>query len=89
MVEDPDADRLENAHQPAGDQLVRGGHLRHSARMLMRQDQSGRIPLERFLHHLARIDGGAVDRAAEEFDELDEPMAGVECPTSARSASIP
>jgi hypothetical protein len=46
--------------------------------MLMRQDQSGRVPLEGLLHHLARIDGGAVDRAAEELDELDESMPVVE-----------
>ena len=44
----------------------------------MRQDQSRRVPLEGLLHDLARIDGSAVDRAAEELHELDEPMPVVQ-----------
>ena len=78
MVQDPDPDRLEGADESPGNQLIRRGDLRHSTRMLMREHQRGRIPLERLLHDLARIDGGAVDRAAEELHELDEAMPVVE-----------
>ena len=78
MVQDADPDGLEGTDEFSGNQLISGGHLGDSARMLMSQDQSGRVPLEGFLHYLARIDGGAVDRAAEELDELDETVPVVE-----------
>jgi len=38
MVEHTDPDGLEGTHELTGDQLVSGGYLSHSARVLMRQD---------------------------------------------------
>ena len=78
MIENADLDERQRLLQPPCDELVGRRDLSDTARVGVCQDQGRRVPGERLAHHLARVDRGAVDRAAEELDELDEPMAVVE-----------
>src|SRR2546430_7750708 len=51
------------------DELVGRRDLSDTARVGVRQDQGRRVPGERLAHDLARVDRGAVDRAAERSEE--------------------
>ena len=40
----------------------------------MRQDHRSGVVLEGFLHHFTRVNAGAIDRAAKEFQAFDQSM---------------
>ncbi len=48
----------------------------------MSDDQGGGVLLQGELHDLAGVHAGAIDRAAEELLELDQPVALVEIETA-------
>ncbi len=63
---------------PLGDQFVGLAGLGDARRMIVGDDHGGGIALQRELHDLARMHARAIDRAAEQLLELNEPMALVE-----------
>ena len=72
-----DVDESERVRQALGDELVHTRRIGTSCG-IVDQVVADNIELQGGLDDFARVDGGAVDRAAEEFDVLDQPMAAVE-----------
>jgi hypothetical protein len=78
VIEQPDIDQLEGRLQAPGDAFVGLAGFGNAGRMIVGKDNSGGIDRQRLLYNLARIDTGAVDRAAKQFIEAQHPMPVVE-----------
>src|SRR6185295_13803625 len=78
MVEGPDVDQRQRLLQCLGQQLVGARGLGGAGRVVVREDDRGRIVAERGLHNLARIDAGLRQRTLEQFLGRDQPVLAVE-----------
>ena len=78
MVENPHVDERQRVAQAVGDELVGLRRLGHARGVVVGEDHGGRVAAQRFLDHLAGVDGGAVDGAAKERHEFDDAVAVVE-----------
>ena len=78
VIEHADVHQLQGFAQPARDQLVGVTGFGDAGRMVMRQDDRRGIARQRLLHDLARMHAGAVDSAAEQLIESDQPMPVVQ-----------
>ena len=65
MVEQPDLDERQGLGELQGNAAIGLARLRHPRGMIVAEDHGGRVVGEGALDDLARIDGCAVDRAAE------------------------
>ena len=78
VVEDPDVEERERFLEAAGDELVGLAGLGNAGRVIMEEDHGGGVGLEHHARDLARVYGGAGDRATEEDLRADEAVTSVE-----------
>ena len=78
VVERADVDQRERLLERRGQKLVRARGLRDAARMVVREDDAGRVVRERRLDDFARVDAGLRERAAKELARGDQPILAVE-----------
>ena len=78
VVKHPNIDELQSILQPSGDQLVRRARLCNTRGVVVCQQARGGIMPQGFLHHFARMDARAIDRATEEILALDDSMPAIE-----------
>src|SRR5207248_11629885 len=70
--------QAEGLLEPPRDELVRLARFEHSGGMVVREDHRRRIVQQRLAQHLAGMHSGAVDGAAKQLLEGDEPVPVVE-----------
>ena len=78
VIEHPDIQERQRFLQAPRNELIRLAGLEHPGRMVVRKDHRRGVVPQRLPQHLARMHAGAVDRAAEELLEGDQPVAVVE-----------
>ena len=59
-------------------QLVGGGRFGYAAHVVVKRYQTGRVVLNRDLHHFPGMNTGAIDRAVEELFNSDEPISDID-----------
>src|SRR5580698_7722215 len=82
VIEHTDVDQLQRLAQAARDELIGMAGLGDSGGVVVREDDGGRVAGECLLHHLARMHAGAVDGAAKQFLESDQPVPVVQVQTA-------
>ena len=75
MIEHADIDQRQRIAQAVGDQFVGLAGFRDARGMIVREDHRRCIAAQRLLDDLAGMDARAIDRAAEQLNEGDEPVA--------------
>src|SRR5438105_6912350 len=78
VIEHADVHQAEGLLEPPRDELVRLARLEHSGGVVVREDDRRRIVHQRLAQHLPGMHSGAVDGAAKQLLEGDEPVAVVE-----------
>jgi len=82
MIEDTHVEECERLLQPPRDELIRLARLEDSRGVVVGEDHGGGIVAQGLPQHLARVDAGAIDGAAEELLERNETVAVVEIETA-------
>lgn len=78
MVEHANVEKGKSLGEFQRDGSVGLGWLGDPRGMVMREDDGGRVEVQRFLGDFARMHGRTVDRTAEEFAVLDQPVTCIE-----------
>jgi len=78
VIEYEDVHERQQVLEAAGDEVVRRARLEGTGRMVVCKDYRRRVMVERLPQHVPGMDLSAIDRAAEELLEGDEPAAAVE-----------
>jgi len=78
VIDDADIHKRESVSNFPGDELVGRTGLRHTARVIVRQDARRCISPKRFLHDLTGMDARTIDRASEEVLAVDHPVPAIE-----------
>src|SRR6516162_1729512 len=78
MIDDPNVHQRQRIAQAPGNKFIRLTRLGDAGRMVVREYQRRRAPLERAFHHLARIHARAIDRAAEQLLKPEQAVPVVE-----------
>ena len=76
MIEDANVEQGERVLQSGRDQFIRRRGFRGSGRMAVGEECGGGMAGQGFLHDFTRVHGGLIDRAAEEFDVVDQLESG-------------
>src|ERR1700675_2534174 len=82
VIEQADVDQRERFLDSLGDQFVGLTRFGDAGRVIVRDDDRGRIALQSQLDDFARMHAGAVDRAAKQFLKLNQAMALIEVETA-------
>jgi len=78
VIEHADVHQLQRLAQATRDELIGMAGFGDAGRVVVSEDDGGRVARQRLLDHLARMNTGAIDGAAKQFFERDEPMAVIQ-----------
>jgi hypothetical protein len=78
VIQNPHIDQCQGVTQAMSDLLARLRWFCNPGRMVVRQYHRRCVATQRFIDHLARVDGGAVDGTAKQRHEFDQAVAVVE-----------
>ena len=82
MVQQADIHQFQGRSDPLCDALISLAGLGHARWVIVSQDNRRGIHFQRLLHDFAGINAGAIDRAAEQLFEQDDPVPVIEVDTS-------
>jgi hypothetical protein len=78
VIEHPHVHECQRLLQAPRDELIRLARLEDTRWMVVGEDQCRGVVQQGLAQHLARVNAGAVDRAAEQLFEGNQPVAVVE-----------
>jgi hypothetical protein len=77
MIEQSHVDQRERVAQLCGHDAIRGAWIRDAARVVVRDDDGGRVVTHGGAHHFARVNACTVDRAGEHPIDRDHAVLGI------------
>ena len=78
VIKRPHIDECERLFERLSQQLVGSTRFGHSRRVVVREDDGGRVVRERSFHDFARKNAGLAQRPPEHFFARDEPMLRIQ-----------